>query len=332
MSVSYVEVWRGAMMESRHRISAAVVDASGTLRGRTGDAVLPVYARSAIKPIQALPLVEDEAMERLGLTAAELALACGSHSGEARHVEVALSLLRKAGADEDALVCGAHAPFNPAAAQELRRRGLRPGRIHNNCSGKHAGMMALARINGWSLTGYHEAHHPVQQRMQQVVVEWSGVPADELASAADGCGVVTFGLPLDRLALTFARLSAAARRGDHGPAAIVSAMTRHAEMVAGTDRLCTALMRATGGRIVAKVGAEGVYCAGVPGAELGVALKVEDGARRAAGPALIAVLRRLGVLTDEESAEVDTYAAPMVRNTRGDAVGVLRTTVELEGG
>jgi L-asparaginase II len=330
LSGSYVEAWRGALVESRHRVSLAVSDGSGRLRCWSGDAALPVYARSAIKPLQALPLVEDEVVNRLGVTAGELALACGSHGGEPRHVEAARSLLRKAGAGEDALACGPHAPMNEAAARELRLRGGIPGRIHNNCSGKHAGMLALARVSGWNPAGYHESDHPVQQRMQHELTRWSGVAAEDLTQGVDGCGVVTFGLELERLAVAFARFAAASRRGDAGPAAIVAAMTGNPEMVAGTGRLCTALMRATGGRIFAKVGAEGVYCAGVPGAELGIALKVEDGSRRAAEPALIAILQHLGLLTDEESAELDDHAAPAILNTRGERVGMLRSVIRLE--
>jgi L-asparaginase II len=329
---SYVEVWRGELVESRHRVSIAVVDGEGRLRARSGDAALIVYARSAMKPIQALPLIEDEIVERFGLTDAELALACASHGGEPRHVQLVRSMLEKIGLREDALACGPHPPYHEASAAELRRRGVEPGRVHNNCSGKHAGMLALARGNQWPVSGYHEHGHPVQQRMLDVVAEWSGVPADDMTTALDGCGVVTFALPLQRLGHAFARLATAARRGDDGPARVVQAMSRHPEIVGGTDRLCTNLMRVTAGRMFVKVGAEGVYCAGVPGAELGVALKVEDGALRAAEPALLAVLQRLGLLSDEDLAALDGYARPPVRNTRGELVGCVRAEIELEPG
>jgi L-asparaginase II len=332
VSGSYVDVWRGELVESRHRITVAVVDGAGKLRARSGDVALVLFARSAIKPIQALPLIEDEIVERFGLTDAELALACASHSGEPRHVELVRSMLEKIGLREDALACGAHPPYHEPSATELRRRGVEPGRVHNNCSGKHAGMLALARGNQWPVSGYHEHGHPVQQRMQELIVEWSGVPADEMATAVDGCGVLTFALPVARLAYAYARLATAARRGDDGPARVVQAMARHPEIVGGTDRLCTKLMRVTAGRMFVKVGAEGVYCAGVPGAELGVALKVEDGALRAAEPALIAVLERLGLLTEEDLGALEGYARPPVRNTRGDLVGCVRAAIELEPG
>jgi L-asparaginase II len=327
-----VDVWRGELVESRHRVSVAVVDGEGRLRARAGDAALLVFARSAIKPIQALPLIEDEIIERFGLTDAELALACASHGGEPRHVELVRSMLEKIGLREDALACGAHPPYHEGSAAELRRRGVEPGRVHNNCSGKHAAMLALARGNQWPVTGYQEHGHPVQQRMAEVVAQWSGVSAEEMPTAVDGCGVITFALALHRLAHAFARLATAARRGDDAPSRVMQAMARHPEMVGGADRLCTNLMRVTAGRICVKVGAEGVYCAGIPGAELGVALKVEDGALRAAEPALIAVLERLGLLTDEDLAALDGYARPLVRNTRGELVGCVRAEIELEPG
>jgi L-asparaginase II len=332
VSGAWVEVWRGEQVESRHHVSIAVVDGAGRLRARGGDPSLVVFARSAIKPIQALPLVDDEIVERFGFSDAELALTCASHSGEPRHIELVQSMLEKIGLTSEALACGPHAPFHEASAASMRRRGIEPGRVHNNCSGKHAGMLALARGNRWPVSGYHEHDHPVQQRMLAELATWSGVPADDIATGVDGCGVVTFALPLERLATAFARFAAAARRGDTAPARVSNAMARHPEMVGGTDRLCTQLIRVTGGRILVKVGAEGVYCAAVPGAELGLALKVEDGATRAAEPALLAVLQRLGLLTDEDLAQLESYARPLVRNTRGEPVGVVRPEIELETG
>jgi L-asparaginase II len=325
-----VEVYRGGMVESRHRVSVAVVDGEGRLRARAGDPGLLVFARSAMKPFQALPLVQDGVVDRFGLTPRELALCCASHSAEERHVEGVRSILRRIGADEEALACGPHPPMNQAAAEALALRGEAPGRIHNNCSGKHAGMLALARAHGWSPVGYHRPEHPVQQRVAREVSAWTGVPADEIPVGVDGCGVPTFAVPLTRLAGAYGRLASAVRRGDPAPGRVVGAMLGYPEYVAGTGRLCTALMRAASGRIFAKTGAEGVYCTGVPGAELGLALKVEDGASRASEPALVAVLEALRLLAGDELAALESYAAPDVRNTRGEAVGFLRARVTLE--
>jgi L-asparaginase II len=297
-----VEALRGGFVESVHRVSVAVVDPAGELRAYAGTPDMVVFARSAVKPVQAVPLVADGVADRFGWGDAELALACG-----------------------------AHAPFNAAAARDLSDRGEKPTRLHNNCSGKHAAMLGLAAAHGWRLHGYHEAEHPVQQRMLQEISHWSSVTADRIDVAVDGCGVATFALPLSALALTFARLAVAAR--SESPAArLIHAMQTFPELVGGTDRLCTELMRTTRGRIFAKVGAEGVYCAGVPGAEIGVALKVEDGAKRAAEPALIEVLRLLGLLTEEDMGDLDRYAGPDVTNTRGEIVGSLRSRITLETG
>jgi len=307
----------------------AVADGKGGLRATAGDPELITFARSAIKPLQALPLVDDGVAEKFGFGAAELALACASHGGEPFHIDVALSMLRRIGLDEHALACGAHPPMHEASAGLLRDMGRAPTRIHNNCSGKHAGMLALARAHGWPLAGYHDVDHPVQQRMLHEMTRWSGVAPEDITIAVDGCGVATFALPLSGMARAFGALAAAARRGEKAPAAIVRAMTTYPEYVGGTDRLCTELTRASAGRIIAKVGAEGVYCAAVPGAELGVALKVEDGARRAAEPALLGVLHALGLLSDDEVGVLGRYAEPVVRNTRGEVVGELRAIVEL---
>lgn len=329
MSVE-VEVWRGPVVESRHRVAVAVVDAVGRLRAWSGDPDVVVFARSAVKPFQALPLVDDGVADRLGFEPAELALCCASHNAEPRHVDAAHALLRKAGAGEEALACGARSPMSRAAARELEKRGLEPTRVHNECSGKHAGMLALARAHGWPLAGYHRAEHPVQQRMLEEISRWTEIPPDEIPTGVDGCGVVTFALPLRSLAGAFARLAAAARRGDAGPARIVRAMVENPEYVAGTERLCTELMRAADGRIFAKVGAEGVYCAGIPGAELAVALKVLDGSDRASGPALLGTLASLGLLSEEELETIERFASPEVENSRGERVGRLQARVELE--
>jgi L-asparaginase II len=327
-----VEVWRGDVVESRHRICIAVCDADGSLRAQSGNVELVVYARSAVKPLQALPLVDDGVADHFGMSLAELALCCASHSGEPRHVDAAQSMLRKIGADEEALACGPHAPFHEPSARVLRESGREPSRVHNNCSGKHAGMLALARHHGWPLAGYHTLEHPVQQRMLSEIARWTDLPSDEIPTAVDGCGVATFAAPILAFAQAFARFAAAARRGDAGPSAIVNAMTRNPEYVGGSGRLCTELMRSAKGRLFVKVGAEGVFLVGAPGAELGIGVKVEDGAQRAAEPALIGVLRALNLLSDDEVADLGRFAEPVLFNTRGEAVGLIRTAVQLEPG
>ena len=328
MSGVRVEVTRGGVVESVHDVDVAVVT-DGRRVARAGDPDRVMFVRSAVKPLQALPLVEDGVMERFGLGAAALALACASHNGEPRHVEVARSMLERIGLTEAALACGPHPPFDGAAARTLRVRGEEPGRIHNNCSGKHAGMLALALAHDWPTDGYHENGHPVQDRMLDEIAGWTGVDRSEIATGVDGCGVVTFALPLEGLARAFARLGAAAAGGEAGPRAVVEAMTRHPFLVGGTDRLCTRLMEATDGRVVAKVGAEGVYGAATSDG-LGVALKARDGGRRAAETALLGVLDALGAVEADALDALDRWVAPAVRNTRDEVVGGVRAVVELE--
>jgi L-asparaginase II len=325
-----VEVWRGALVESSHRVHLAAVDGGGALVGRAGAPELVTYARSAVKPFQALPLVEAGALERLGLTEEELALCCASHSGAPLHVAAARSILARAGVTEDALACGAHASLDPVTARAMRERGEQPARIHSNCSGKHAGMLALARLLDAPPEGYHLAGHPVQRRLVAEMGRWAGVRPESIALGVDGCGVPTYGLTLEALARAFAALAVAAGRGVNGPARVLGAMARHPEYVAGQRRLCTAVIRATRGRVLPKVGAEGVYGVAIPQAGVGVALKVEDGGRRALEPALLAALSGLGLLTGVELAELAVFAKREVMNTRGEVVGRIEARIVVE--
>jgi L-asparaginase II len=325
-----VEVLRDSLVESKHRIHVAVVDADGRLRASGGDPDLVTYFRSAAKPFQALPLVADGAMDRFGITLEELALCCGSHSGEPRHVEAAAAILRKIGLDGEALACGPHPPLHAPTRRDLAETGLEPGRLHNNCSGKHAGMMALARVHGWDPDGYQRPDHPVQGRILAEISRWLDVPYEAIALGTDGCGVVCFGLPLRQMAFAYARLARAARNGEREPTYVVGAMTSYPEMVAGEGRLCTDLMVQTVGRLFAKVGAEGMYCVGVPGAELGIALKVEDGSSRALGPAVLACLRQLDLISEEDLGALHAHAYPELVNSRGEVVGQIRPAVVLD--
>ncbi len=311
---------RGHVVESRHRVHVVVAEGSGGLIGSWGDGAWVTVLRSVAKPFQALPLVADGAAQRFGFSGEEIALCCGSHNSEEVHMEAASSILAKAGVPAELLVCGAHAPLLAARRDELSAAGTPWTPLMCNCSGKHAGMLALAAFHDWPLQGYQRADHPLQTRMGREVANWTGVAPAEMVWETDGCGVPTFAIPLASLALGVARLAVAAR--DEGPPRrIVEAMTRHPFMVAGTGRLCTRLMEEEGGRVFAKVGAEGVYVAGDPERGLGVALKVEDGAWRAAPPALMEVLDRAGVLSPEAKRALRDFAEPVLRNTLSDEVG-----------
>ncbi len=321
-----VSVRRGRVIESRHRVHAVVADPSGRVVRSWGDHRRPTMLRSAAKPFQALPLVADGAADHFGISGEEIALCCGSHSSEESHVRVVRSILAKAGAGEELLVCGPHPPLSAARAEALAAAGTRPTPIMSNCSGKHAGMLALAAFHGWPLDGYESPAHPVQARMSREVSRWTGTDPSEMHSEVDGCGVPTFAVALGDLARGAARL-AAAGRVEGSSRRIVRAMVDHPFMVAGTGRLCTRLMEEERGRVFAKVGAEAVYMAGDLDRGLGVALKVEDGAWRAAPPALMAVLDLAGIVSPgAREALWPDFVEPVRTNTLGNEVG--RITVE----
>lgn len=323
-----LRVLRGDVTESVHRVHVAVVDAEGRTLASVGDGESTTFYRSAAKPFQALPLVEDGVADRLGLTGEELAICSASHNSEPRHLALARAILGKAGLGEDSLECGAHLPFLSTEAAALLRSGEEPRAIHSNCSGKHAGMLALARFHGWPLEGYTRADHPVQRRMLEEVSRWSGLPEADIRTATDGCGVVCFAVPLAVMATSFARFAHAAR-ADAGVRRIVRSMTDHPFCIAGTGRLCTELMRVAGGRIFAKTGAEGVYGAGVPEQGIGIAIKVEDGARRGSDAALVRVLEAVGLLSDVELEALDSFRRPEIRNTRGEVTGRIEAAFDV---
>jgi L-asparaginase II len=326
--MSAVEVVRGPLVESRHRLSLAVSDAAGRVVVSLGDSDSLTFYRSVAKPMQALPLVEEGVADAFGLTSPELALCCASHQGEPEHVEAARSILRKAGADESLLRCGPHAPYAASAAGALFTSGRTPEPIHNNCSGKHAGMIALALGMGWDPLDYHRVQHPVQRRMIDEVARWSGIEPERMPLGVDGCGVVCFAVPLSAMARSFAAFTEAAERGE-GAASVVGAMTAHPFMVGGTGRTCTDVMTVAGDRVFVKLGAEGVYGGGLRGQGLGFAIKIEDGGRRAVEPALVRLLEGLGVLSSEDVERLARHARPEVRNTLGEVVGEIRAAFDV---
>jgi L-asparaginase II len=325
MSDLRIEATRGGIVESVHVVSVAVVDPAGRLVAHAGEPARVSFWRSAAKPFQALPLLEDGAADALGLTPAELALACASHSSEPKHLAVAEGFLRRIGATVHDLACGAHQPLSAAVAERVLRERITLTPLWSNCSGKHAGMLALARHHGWPAAGYNRPDHPVQRRILAEVSRWTELPATTIRQATDGCAAVTFGLPLTAMAGAWARFGAAA---EPGAARLRTAMTAHPDLVAGTGRLCTELMAAWPGRVLAKVGAAGVYCAALPGLELGIALKVADGDSAAAAPALLAVMRALlghaGVEPGYDFTPVESHAKRPIVNTRGTTVGAVR--------
>ncbi|HET7586080.1 MAG TPA: asparaginase [Gemmatimonadaceae bacterium] len=318
-----VVVTRGELIESRHRVHAAVVDARGTLIARAGNPELFTCWRSGAKPFQVMPFLASGHADALGWGARETAIACGSHGGEPEHVALVRAMLDAVGLEEGDLACGAHEPLSRRGVRILQQAGERPSRLHNNCSGKHAAMLAFAVRSNWPVLAYEQQGHPVQDRVTATVAEWSDVPADALGTAVDGCGALTFALPLIGMAAAFARLAEGARRGEELPARIVRAMTEHADLVGGTDRFDTVLMQETNGHVLAKVGAEGVHSLAVLDSGIGIALKVEDGAARAQHPAALRVLQHLGALPEPLPERLDALLCTSLSNTRGEPVGAV---------
>ena len=268
-----------------------------------------------------MPLLASGGFESLPWEDDELALACASHGGEPEHVSVAASMLQDIGREEGDLVCGPHEPLASRGSRIVRETGIRLSRLHNNCSGKHAAMLALAHTEGWPMHGYERPIHPVQRAAAESVARWTGVPVEGLATATDGCGVMVFGLPLGAMATAYARLAAAAGAGEEIPSRITAAIRARPHLFGGTDRFDTVLVEETGGRIVAKVGAEGVHCAAVIDAGIGVAIKVHDGAARAQYPALLRLLQQVGALPDPLPPRLAEMARRPVRDSRGEVVG-----------
>ena len=338
---SLVEVWRGPIVESRHRGHLTAVDSRGDTIAALGLPDTVTYVRSSGKPFQAIPVIVSGAADRFGFTEQEIAIACGSHSGEPMHVDIVRSMLAKIGLDENALKCGVHEPFSAEVARELARNQEPPNALQNNCSGKHAGMLALARHIGAPTASYDDSHNPVQQAIAKTVAEFSNIPLEQIAIGVDGCGVPVFGIPVQAMALMYARLVSPPETFDldtrNACRRIVQAMIDFPEMVGGTkDRLDTELIRAGAGRLISKIGAEGVYTVGVlPGSEwpkgLGLALKIEDGDdHRARPPAVIEALRQLNVLSEGQLAALASYAPTVIRNRRGERVGEARAAFALE--
>lgn len=323
-----VELTRGALVESVHRGAIAISDAQGRIVYALGDIALPVYPRSALKPMQALPLLESGAADAFRVSDEEIALACASHSGEPMHTLRVAAWLARLGLGEPDLACGTHPVRFEPLAEELIRRGEKPTRIHNNCSGKHTGFLTVARHWNVATDGYERHDHPVQQAVAKAVGELAGIP-QELPWGVDGCAAPNFALPLGSFARALAQFADPqnlAPERTQTVQRIFAAMIAHPELVAGTGRMCTALMRAGGGRVAVKTGAEGVFAAIVPEAGLGIALKIDDGTGRAAETAIAFLLDRLGIV-DHETVR-DLVYAPL-RNTRDTVTGERRPATAL---
>jgi L-asparaginase II len=311
-----------------------VVDAEGATVLSIGDVDRRVFPRSAVKALQAIPLVESGIADRYGLSDEEIALACASHSGEPEHVAAAQSMLSKAGQDAGCLECGVHWPMGEAANRALAAKGGSPSALHNNCSGKHAGFICLACGLNESPRGYVSADHPVQRSVREALEDITGACHTAEKSGIDGCSIPTYAIPLPSLAFGFARFGTGIGLPGDGKAAaarIRKAVSRHPFMVAGTGRFDTKLMECLRERAFVKVGAEGVYCGAFPELGYGIALKAEDGNARAAEAMMAALTLRFLTLTDDERKTVEALAQPVLKNWNGIELGQIRVSHELRG-
>lgn len=320
-----VEVERGHRVESCHRGTVAVVDAHGRSPLLLGDGDRPIFPRSAVKALQALPLIETGAADRYGLGDEELALAASSHGGEPAHVVGVERMLARCGLDATALACGTHWPLNQAAAYALAGSGRQPCALHNNCSGKHAGFICVACATGAPYAGYTRLTHPVQREVRAVLEGLTGMALGK--AAIDGCSVPTWAIPLTKLAQGFARFGTG-----HGlsptrakaAARLRAACAAKPFYAAGTGRFCTVVMEALGERLYVKVGAEGVLCAALPHQGLGIAVKCDDGAARGAEVVMAALIVRFLPLNAADRQVLEHLMRPVLRNWNGIKVGALR--------
>jgi len=333
-TVPLVQIIRGSRLEAVYRGAMAIVNARGHLIASNGDTNLTTFLRSSAKPFQLLPLVESGGADHLGFSDRELAVMAASHNGEEFHVQAVVGILARLGLDESALQCGAHPPLHPPSARVLENAQQQPSALHNNCSGKHSGMLAQCVDRQLPIADYVSPQHPVQVAIKQTLAELASVSPDSIDVGVDGCSVPTFALPLSAAALAFARLADPSELSDPRRSAlqrIASAMMAHPEMVAGTKRLDTEVMYIGKGRIVVKGGAEGYYGIGIlssPG--LGVAIKMEDGdGGRGRNAVVIEVLRQLDALNGEGLASLAHYAAGPMKNHRGLIVGEVRPCFQL---
>jgi L-asparaginase II len=314
------EVTRGNLVESRHRGSFAISDAKGALVSHAGDIESPVYPRSAIKAFQCLPLIESGAADRFGLSDDDICLCCASHNGEEGHVRVAREILQKADVDEVCLECGVHWPSSRDASYALVRDGKPALQVHNNCSGKHAGMLAMARHLKVDPKGYVGADHPIQKGVAEALGRYCEVDMSRAPTGIDGCSVPTWAMPLKNLAKGFAKLS-----GDAAGQRIGKAVRGNPFLISGTGGFDTRVMTAVP-RLFVKYGAEAVYCGFIANAGLGFALKIDDGGKRAAEVAIAGALSKLDVWTAEERAALHGFATETQKNWRRIEVGEIRAS------
>jgi len=324
--------YRGNLVDLTHIGHIAVVDTTGKILFQYGNPERVTFARSSAKPIQAIPVLESGACDSYALTDKEISLFCASHSGEPFHVEAVKNVLHKAGLNEEYLQCGTHYPFAEYAAEELRKKGILPQSVHCNCSGKHAGMLINARYYDEDLKSYYKTEHPVQQRIIKTLSQVCDYDEENIITANDGCGVPVHALPLYKFAQGFARLSKPQLFDFHREQTIrriTNAMTTYPEMVAGTGRICTDLMKVCGDRLFAKAGAAAYYAIGLKNQGIGIAMKIEDGTHSILPAVVLETLKQLDVITSSELSKLEKYYLLDNKNHKNEIVGEIKIEFEL---
>lgn len=324
---------RGGLVESIHRGHLAVVRPDGSLVEALGDADFPTYLRSAAKPFQALAVIEEGAADRYGVSPSELALMCGSVSGQDYHVAAVRSVLAKAGLDESLLECGIHKPSHGPTVKAMEARGEKPMPVHNNCAGKHAAMLLICAHRGFPFADYYKADHPLQRLIRRTVAEICDLAPEALGVGVDGCGVPVFRAPLRCVAHGYARFAAPGAAGfsadrEKAVERLMSAALAHPEMIAGDERVCTETMRRAPGRFLSKTGAEASYGLSLVSDGLGVALKIEDGAQRALSPVVVELLLKMGQITEEDAVALAAHHKAAIKNHRREIIGYVEPALE----
>lgn len=322
-----IEVTRGPLVESVHRGTIAIADSAGQLVAQVGDVTHAVFPRSSIKALQCIPLVESGAADHFRFGAEDLALACGSHTGTEQHARLAASMLERVRLPESALGCGAHAPLGAGAAKALWRAGGEPTQFHNNCSGKHVGMLATAIHCGEPTADYWLPDHPVQKRVHDVLCELTGLELGADVQGIDGCSVPNWAMPVETIARVFAKfVTPGAFAGNRGDVVrrILEACWARPDLVAGKGRADTVVMTALPGRVYLKTGAEGVYAGGFPDLGLGFALKIDDGTTRASAGTAVALVE--AVIPEARG----LMSRKLIKSWRGAVAGEIRAAPTLE--
>lgn len=333
MPVKLVEVIRGNTVESIHKGDIVIVNSEGKIVHELGNAGRITFFRSVAKPFQAIAALETGIVEEYGLGLNEIALMIASHSGEKEHINTIKGMMEKTGISEDMLKCGVHEPVNREAAKQLALKGESPTRLHCNCSGKHIGLIAASKLKNTDVREYYRESHEIQKDIKSIISEFCNVELEEMETGVDGCGLPIYAVPLKNIALSYANLcDMEFKKGKYSKSQnyVLSAMTMYPEMVAGKGRLDTEIMKKFGDRMISKAGAEGVYCAGIIGKSIGIAIKIDDGNSRAVGPAILDILVQMKIIDKSEAEPLKNFWKPPVLNHNKEIVGKIRPVFKLK--